>query len=426
MNTMNNNLILTDAQQTALTWMKRGYNTFLTGPAGTGKSTVISLFQLQYPGKIAITSTTGVSALLIRGSTIHSFAGIGLGEESVQTLIRKIKLKPFFVRRWKQVDCIVIDEISMMKPELLEKLNIIAQIFRNNPAPFGGIQLILTGDFAQLPPVYIDEDEANRKFCFESPIWPKLIEKTVHLIEIVRQSDAVFRKCLLEIRLGNISKETINIIKSRLLENGIKSVEPRNGILPTRLFSRRNDVQSINNKCTAKLKAKGNKVQIYHAIVQGLNETVKEKINKSCPVPSELELVVGAQVMLVFNVDTAGGLVNGSRGVIIELDDMGPTVRFLNGREEQIGPTKWEFIENDKVVSFKSQIPFITAYACTIHKTQGATLDYAMVDAGPSVFEFGQIYTALSRVRTLEGLLLLKFDPDKIACHPKVFDFYTK
>lgn len=417
------NMILTDAQQTALKLMKQGYNVFLTGPAGTGKSTVISIFKSQYMNKIAITSTTGVSALLIKGTTIHSFAGIGTGEESVQTLLQKIKRMPFLVKRWKNIDCLIIDEVSMMKPELLEKLDTIAKTLRSTLLPFGGIQLILTGDFAQLPPVYLDN---KPKFCFESIIWPVLVEKTVHLTEIIRQTDKQFRECLLEIRLGDVSQESIDIIKTRLLEDGFRSVPVKNGIIPTRLFSRRRDVQLINNKCVAKLKDKGNKVQNYIATVKGVNEAVKDKINKSCPAPTELELVVGAQVMLVFNVNVGEGLVNGSRGVVVALDELGPTVRFLDGRELLIGSITWEFMENDKVVATKSQIPFIVAYACTIHKTQGATLDYAVIDAGPTVFQCGQIYTALSRVRSLDGLFLLKFDPEKIACNPKVKEFYQK
>jgi len=428
-----NTIELSKRQKIALDLLKKGYNVFLTGPGGTGKSTIIKIFKQwceENNKNIALTSTTGVSALLINGTTTHNFAGIGLGEDSVDCLINKVLSNKFIVYRWNSTKVLVIDEISMMKPELLEKLNQIAQVVRNNANPFGGIQMVLTGDFAQLPPVYIDEKE---KFCFESPIWSQIVEKTVHLNEIMRQQDKVFQKCLSEIRLGHVSSETIEILNSRVIGN--VQVQKINGILPTRLFARKRNVEEINQKNLERLKEAGNETKIFTATTKVINKRMNEispafreglcnKLNKSCPAPNRLELVVGAQVMLNFNYCIESKLVNGSRGVIVRFTEGIPVVRFITGGEIPVTPVTWILKENNTLSVEKTQIPLIVAYACTIHKVQGATLDLAIIDAGPSVFQFGQIYTALSRVRTLEGLYLLKFDKEKIRCHPKVEKFY--
>ncbi len=424
---------LNKKQKVALDLLIKGYNVFLTGPGGTGKSTIIKIFKQwcdDNERKIALTSTTGVSALLINGTTTHTFAGIGIGEDSVERLIDKILANKFVAYRWKSTAVLVIDEVSMMKPELLEKLNQIGQVVRSDPRPFGGMQVVLTGDFAQLPPVYIDEPE---KFCFESSVWTQLVEKTVHLKEIMRQKDKVFQECLSEIRLGCVSEKTKKILESRVIGN--VQVQKINGILPTRLFARKRNVEEINQKNVKRLKEAGHETKVYTATLKVTNKRMNEisssykeglynKINKSCPAPNQLELVVGAQVMLNFNYCIESQLVNGSRGVIVSFSGGYPIVRFIGGGEVQIAPVKWILKENDTLSVEKEQVPLIVAYACTIHKVQGATLDLAIVDAGPSVFQFGQIYTALSRVKTLEGVYLLKLDTSKIKCHPKVEKFY--
>lgn len=425
---------LNSKQKVALDLLSKGYNVFLTGPGGTGKSTIIKIFKEQCDLnqiKIALTSTTGVSALLIGGTTTHTFAGIGIGEDTVDNLINRVMSNKFVVYRWQSTKILVIDEISMMKPELLEKLNQIGQVARNSAEPFGGMQIVLTGDFAQLPPVYIDEET---KFCFESPIWSYIINKTVHLTEIMRQKDSVFQKCLSEIRLGEVTEETEKILNNRVIGN--VKIEKVDGILPTRLFSRKNNVEEINRKNLQRLKGDGNetktftaKWKIINTKLNDISESYKaglyEKINKRCPAPNKLELVVNSQVMLNFNYSYESKLVNGSRGVIVKFASNGyPIVRFIGGGEVLIEPIKWTMKENNTLSVVKEQVPLIVAYACTIHKVQGATLDLAIVDAGPSVFQFGQIYTALSRVKTLEGLYLLHLDISKIKCHPKVMQFY--
>ena len=424
---------LNTKQLKALELLKDGYNVFLTGPGGTGKSTVIKIFKQWCENnyrRIAITSTTGVSALLINGTTIHSFAGIRTGEDPVDKLIEGIKARKFVNYRWRATKVLVIDEISMMKPELLEKLDSIGKAIRNNPNPFGGLQVVLTGDFAQLPPVYIDEEE---KFCFQSPLWKTLVQKTVHLTEIMRQKDKIFQRCLSEIRLSNVSETTLEILQTRLVSTC--QIQKINGILPTRLFARKRNVEEINNKHLQRLRDDGAETVTFEAETKVINTKFQKipdsykdglikKINRSCPAPDKLELVVGAQVMLNYNYCIEDGLVNGSRGVLSKIIGDVPVVRFLDGAEIPIAPVVWELREDDSLCVQKKQIPLIVAYACTIHKVQGATLDLAIIDAGPNIFQYGQIYTALSRVKSLDGLYLLKLDPERIRCHPKVLEFY--
>ena len=422
--------MLTDDQQKAFQAMCGGKNVFVTGPAGCGKSFVIQKFAQhcdQQGRHLALTALTGVAALHIGGRTLHSWAGIGLGKRHARDLVLKIKLDRRALRRWTRTQTLVIDEVSMLSPQLLEKLDTIGREVRGNPwKPFGGIQVILTGDFCQLPPVKCN------KFCFESPMWNSIIDQTVYLHKIIRQTDPLFQKCLSEIRMGQCSPETEKILRQcmhRRLSNNL-------GIVPTKLYSTRRDVDRINQAEIEKLKQAGHECRTYHGSVNiqtdvDMSERQKQfltkRIEKDCPVPIRLELVVGAQIMLVQNLDVEGGLVNGSRGVVTELYDYSVQVRFLNGCSVKIMPHSWEQHDKETQTTITlSQIPLILAYSGTIHKTQSQTLDYVIVDLGPTIFEYGQAYTALSRVRSLQGLQIESLKTDRIRTHPKVKAFYNK
>jgi len=413
---------LTDCQRKAMDLMVSGENIFITGPGGVGKSLLIKLYRSTFHTKklIGMTSTTGVSALLIGGNTLHSFLGIGLGTGSIDYLYDMIQRNPKKKKIWKKVATLIIDEVSMLSPDLFDKLEVLARMLRENDKPFGGIQLILTGDFFQLPVV------ESTKLCFEAESWNKCITNIIELTEIIRQTDVSFQTCLNELRLGKISKESKNLLQSRV---GAK-LENNSGIKPTKLYSTNSKVDDINNKELDKLLDDDRDIyqfkmncKYYGSLYN--REKIVEKYKKNCLFSDEIQLCVGAQVMLVYNIDTEGGLVNGSRGIITSFIQDRPVVKFLEGREEIVDFNVWNFEEDGELIMTIKQIPLKLAWAFTIHKIQGSTLDFVELDL-TNIFEYGQAYVALSRVRKIEGLSLSGIDFSRIKAHPKALDFYEK
>lgn len=404
-----------------------GESVLLTGSAGTGKTYVIKKFYYKYKHekKIGLTSMTGTSAVVLGGRTLHSFLGIGLAFGSGETVYKRIMSGPaYFKNVWKDFEVLIIDEVSMMDPELFDKLEYVARRIRKSEKPFGGIQLILSGDFCQLP--CINKNKEDNVFCFEAKTWKECIKHTYILKEIVRQKETELQDCLNEARFGKLSKESIKLLKGR--EN-VELEAEKNGIIPTRLYAVNRSVDAINQEEFEKLP--GDLVYEYEMNVEGTeNESEKEKYMKMCIAPRVLQLSVGAQVMLLKNLGVSVGLCNGSRGRVIRFDEEDqPRVKFCNGMEVTISEESWDFeIEKGKekikrVIKVK-QHPLKLAYAISIHKSQGMTLDCVEVDL-KDVFECGQAYTALSRVRTLEGLRIKNFDANFIQVHPKVVSFYN-
>lgn len=409
---------LNNKQNIAFSYMVQGKNIFLTGPGGTGKSAIIKLFKKLYNSSkiIAMTSTTGTSALLLNGTTLHSYLGIGTGDDTVEKLVDKINKWKWLRNRWCNLQCLIIDEISMLDPILFDKLENIARIIRKNSLVFGGIQLILSGDFLQLPCVGTD------KFCFQAQSWELCIEHTIYLTDIIRQGDSVFQNCLNNVRLGNITPEVYDILEScrgKVLNNSF-------GIIPTKLYSTNYDVDRVNNIELDKLSQDGRQFYEYTMDIklQGNNRlNVAEKYKKYCNASENLQLCEGAQVILLKNLDLSNGLVNGSRGIVLSFIDDFPKVKFLNGMEIVITPELWEIKENDKVVMYIEQIPLKVAYALSIHRGQGCTLDYVQVDLS-NIFEYGQGYVALSRVKNLSGLSIIDIIYEKIKAHPIAVEYY--
>jgi len=406
---------LNKKQQQAYDLMVQGRNVFITGGGGVGKSWLVKYFAENTYKNIAITSTTGVSSLLIGGSTIHSFLGIGLGRDPVNKLVNNIRKKTFYRKRWETLDILVIDEISMLNPELFDKLNETAQILRRSARPFGGIQVILSGDFCQLPCV----DSVS--FCFDAECWSQVIKNVIHLDEIIRQKDQDFQECLNEIRLGNKPENVRNIIDKRV---GIK-FDKKDEIKPTKLYPLNRSVDRVNDKKLDKLINKN--ATEYEYNLEFVNNTRRnmdrDKMARYCLAPQTLKLTENCQVMLIYNLDHESGLVNGSRGVVTRFEEDLPVVKFMNGIEKTIDFHTWEITERDKVIATLSQIPLRLGYAFSIHKSQGCTLDYAVIDLS-NIFEYGMGYVALSRVKSLEGLSIKSIDWDKIECHPKAIEFY--
>jgi ATP-dependent DNA helicase PIF1 len=367
---------------------------------------------------IGITSTTGTSAILLAGTTLHSFLGIGYGRESVEVLYSKIMKRPHIRKRWIDLDCLIIDEISMLDPDLFDKVEILARKIRQSLRPFGNIQLILSGDFLQLPCVGTDT------FCFEADSWDRCVTNTIYLTEIIRQDDKMFQTCLNKVRIATIDEEVRNLLDSR---KGVVLTN-EHGIKPTKLFPTNYDVDRINNMELDKLALEGVEFYQYDMDIKVVSsvsnkQAVIERFKKNCTAKDELQLCVGAQVMLLKNLDLDNGLCNGSRGVVTKFIDEKPVVKFLNGQERVIMDEIWEVEENDKPILRAIQIPLKVAYAISIHKSQGDSLDYAEIDLS-SIFECGQAYVALSRIKNIEGLSVIDIDYDKIKAHPKALEFY--
>jgi ATP-dependent DNA helicase PIF1 len=367
---------------------------------------------------IVITSTTGTSALLLNGTTLHSFLGIRTGRESIESMVVDIQKKPHVSKKWRTVECLVIDEISMLDPDLFDKLEHMARIIRKNTRPFGGIQLVVSGDFLQLPCVGTD------MFCFQAESWARCIPETVYLTEIIRQRNITFQTCLNSIRIGIINTEVKDLIMSRV---GTTCVNKYN-ITPTKLYSSNYEVDNINNIELDNL-ARDERQFYEYTMDINVSPSVKkqfimEKIKKNCNAQENIQLCVGAQVMLLKNLDLDSGLANGSRGVISKFINDLPMVIFLNGVSRIIDISTWEITENGKSIVTMTQIPLKVAYAISIHKSQGCSLDCIEIDLG-NVFEYGQAYVAISRVKSLEGLSIIRVDFDKIRAHPIAVEYYN-
>ena len=408
-------------QRKAYNLMYQGCNIFITGGGGVGKSFLLKRFVYHYRKikKIGITSMTAISSLLIKGRTLHSFLGIGLGTNSIQMMEQKIMRKKLYRDRWQKTEVLMIDEISMMSVALFEKLEALARLVRKNNKAFGGIQLILSGDFCQLPAINTD------KFCFESKKWDECIDQTIYLTEIIRQKDKTFQSVLQSLRMGHITPE----VKRVLGECMNRKLKSKNSIKPTRIYSLNKNVNHINLKKLQKLKKKRDgelrEYTLEYKIHKKKDAYKGFKFLKNLPVNEHLILTIGAQVMLVHNLHPKEGLVNGSRGVVIGFNNGFPVVRFLNGIEKKIEYHTWEFEEDEKILGYGMQIPLRLAYAATIHKLQGSTIDYAILHLD-SIFEYGMGYVALSRVRSLDGLSIRSMDISKFQAHPKAVEYYTK
>ena len=437
---------LNEEQRTALDKILQGESIFLTGPGGAGKSYLLESLQeeFKYIGKVlALTALTGCAALLLgsHAKTLHSWAGIGLGKGDLDPIIRSIVMNGRKKKNWTKTDCLVIDEVSMMTPQLLELLDTVGKRVRKcREKPFGGLQIVLVGDFYQLPPV----SNENTSYAFKSPIWNQLITSTVCLTKIYRQSDKVFQKVLGEARIGELSDESIEILKGRM-----NLPWKKEKIRPTLLFTRNADVSTINHSHFTKLNGEcktykvrtifpskavpgtldgflKTKTTIIHDLTDEELQWRVDRLDKDAPYEKEVNLKVGAQVMLLINLNQEAGLVNGSRGVVTDFNEEGlPLVLFASSDSSVLIKLHSWKAEGDVNIE-REQIPLRLAYALTIHKAQGASLDSVFIDIGESTFEYGQAYVALSRVRSLNALYVYEFDPKAFRVNPDVKGFYDR
>lgn len=388
---------------------------FFTGSAGTGKSLLLKHIIRALPvSTTAVTGTTGLAGSLLGGCTIHGFAGLGRGDGDLDVMIRYAS-RPDAAFRWRNVSTLIIDEISMMDGKFFDVLELVARKIRRDSSPFGGIQIVVCGDFHQLPPVA--RHASQRSFCFEARSWSSCIQHCIELKQVFRQSDLYFVDVLGDVRKGLLSH--VDLMDKLSMCSRPLNVD--DGILPTKIYTHRVDVDSINSK---ELDALPGRVSVYHARDSGDGGI----LDLSCPVSRTISLKVGAQVMLTRNISSRKGLVNGSRGVVVKLSSTGlPYVRFVAQSSDEsvlIERETWNIRVGGRVVASRTQVPLVLAYAITVHKSQGMSLDKVEISL-ERAFEAGMAYVALSRAKTMEGLRICgSVAQQSLEADQKVVQFY--
>lgn len=436
-------------------------NIFITGPAGTGKSYLIKTIvndAEKKEKKIKVCAMTGCAAILLqcKATTLHMFSGIGLANKDNASIIEELFTKKRTkLKNWRKLDILIIDEVSMMSLKILLLLDEIAKKINKNDKPFGGIQVIFTGDFYQLSPVFNNEKEREASmYCFQHPLWNQIFPKENQIVlqTIFRQNDKMILKILKYVRKGQITNNTIKALESRIFNKDKLNLIKKEKIL-TILSPIKRDVDLINLNEYSNLKSDiENTYNIKYIDLNALdnikdidfdankaNELFQLYINSNPFIKKEyeflanniladnnLKLKIGTHVMCIVNLNLYGTfqIANGSQGIVVDFNNENlPYVKFNNIEKPiLITPYTWKSEHNKRVGV--SQLPLIYAWAITIHKSQGVTLENAIIDIGSNIFADGQTYVALSRVKSLEGLYLTHFDYKKIKCNPLVKRFY--
>lgn len=399
-------------QNEALELLKMGKNIFLTGAAGSGKTYVLNQY-IQYLKSHeiphAVTASTGIAATHLQGMTIHSWSGIGIKDDLDRKDLEKLKKNSRIKQHYEKAKVLIIDEISMLHPHQLDMVDQVAKYILKNDEPFGGMQVILCGDFFQLPPVSNTTTD-EKSFAYESIAWQNADFHVCYLQEQHRQTNDELLTILNDIRSGTAGEHTKVPLRTRYKK------EPEGDIKATKLYSRNINVDSINERELEKI----DREEISFPMETKGNNKLIDGLKKSCLAPEELRIKVGAQVMFIKN-DPMGRYVNGTRGVVIGYHKQHgwPVVRTVNNKTITAYPEDWKFEDNGKVRATLSQVPLRLAWAITIHKSQGMTLDAAEMDLGDT-FEPGMGYVALSRVRKLNGLKLMNLNEMALRVHPKI------
>jgi len=436
----------------------QGKNLFITGPGGVGKTRLIHNF-VDYTYKnaqttnnidkmISVCAMTGTASLLLncKARTLHSWSGLKLAKGERGAIIANVLRNRNAKAAWKACKILIVDEVSMMSLKIFELCEEIARIVRRSSQPFGGIQVIFTGDFFQLPPVGNTGDPDSERFCFESPKWQIVFPKENHieLTTMFRQTDPKYIEILSQVRRGQITEENSALLSERVKPG--YNAEKHHGCVLTKLFPIRSKAEYVNQSMFAKIDApihcsdytrimnmdsyvENGKPIPSELLVSCMQLSSKERdyeldrLLASAGCAEKLELKVGAAVMCTFNIDMDLGICNGSQGVIVEITSDGvPIVKYSNGVRMPMKKHTWQ--SDDYPTLAIMQIPLCLAWALTIHKIQGASMSMAEMDLGNAIFEYGQTYVALSRIRTLDGLYLSSFMPNKIKANPKVVAFY--
>lgn len=421
-----------------------GNNLFITGGGGVGKSYLLNKLKEHYKNTLAITSTTGISALNVGGQTLHSWSYVGICDKPVDETVHKIYHNPIAYKKIILAEKLAIDEISMLDNLTMDYISNVLKKIRENEKPFGGIQIILVGDFFQLPPVGLEQIE-EKDFCFKTNTWKELDLTTVYLKKVHRQKDIDYINALNNIRIGKTNIADLAVFYKRDVEPNLTLNKDLLQIFPTNASA-----EAYNKNCFNEIDAESHLFVSTDYIYKYEDDEngrrilfdVKSKkefsiadfncmkmFDNNCKALRRLELKVGCRVMLLKNLDTKKGLVNGSCGTVSNIskeasDNKEVIVKFDNGLELTIQPAEFSYQQDGKVKIERVQIPLTLAYAITVHKSQGMTFDNLVVNMD-RIFDYGQAYVALSRTKTLEGLTLKGFNHNLIAANDEVVEFYT-
>jgi len=406
-------------QKEAFKILNSGHNVLLTGAAGSGKTYLLNKYinSLREQGiAVAITASTGIAATHLGGRTIHSWSGIGIKDELTRKDLQNLAKKTYLKKQFEKTEVLVVDEISMLSAYHLDMINLVCQTMKKNSLPFGGIQVILSGDFFQLPP--INRNSNKIKFINRAEVWPEMDIRVCYLTDQYRQSDKIFSTLLNNLRLNKLGEEGLKLLKSRISENQ----KEYSSMKITKLYTHNIDVDRVNQLELDKIEAEE---KIYQMTSQGEENLIKV-LEKNCLAPQKLVLKKGALVMFVKNkfVNDRVVYVNGSIGLVIGFNvNYYPRVRLHSGDVIDVVPDSWQINDNNEQVLAKiNQLPLRLAWAITIHKSQGMTLDEAVIDLSQS-FSYGMGYVALSRLKNLEGLHLLGINDLACQVDPQILQY---
>jgi ATP-dependent DNA helicase PIF1 len=400
-------------QETALGILKTGASVFLTGSAGTGKTYVLNQYVdfLKRAGVVyAVTASTGIAATHIGGMTIHSWSGLGIKNVLTPYDIDLIESKQYLYKRLTKTQVLIVDEVSMLHASQLSMLDMLLRSVRKNESPFGGMQVIFCGDFFQLPPIVKQREVDVADFVFTSPVWRELDPVVCYLTHQYRQNEGNLLLILEAIRSGDLDDGVYELLEAR---------KDKVHELPfTRLYTHTLDVDAENLRELEKLNTEE---RVFTMTSSGKDALVLGLI-KNCLAPEILKLRIGARVMFVKN-DPEYTYMNGTLGTVTGYSKENlPIVLLENGKTLTVSPVDWSLEEDGKVRASINQIPLRLAWAITIHKSQGMSLDRAEIDLSKA-FTFGQGYVALSRLRTLEGISLSGFSQKALMMHPEVMEY---
>jgi hypothetical protein len=403
-------------QSEAFQLLTMGKNVFLTGAAGAGKTYVLNQY-INYLKKnqveVAITASTGIAATHLQGTTIHSWSGIGIKETLTAQDFKKLDTNKRVKKNFRIVKVLIIDEISMLHRYQLDLVDAVSRHFLDSSKPFGGLQVVLCGDFFQLPPVSTASIEVEKHFAFQASAWEQADFHVCYLHEQHRQGSDPLITVLNNIRSGTAGEHTKVPLRTRYKK------EPEGSTKATKLYARNVNVDAINASELAKLPTEEKTFTMqtkgFRALIEGLK--------KSCLAPEHLILKKGAEVMFIKN-DPQGKYVNGTRGVVLNFDgDEGwPIVRTYDNKIICACPEDWTYEEHHIIRAKITQVPLRLAWAITIHKSQGMTLDAAEMDLGDT-FEPGMGYVALSRLRSLSGLKIMNLNEMALQVHPLILQY---
>lgn len=406
------NIELSPEQSSALDLLRSGENVFLTGGAGSGKSFLIRQFMRELdPKEMPILASTGAAAVLLGGRTFHSFFGLGIMEGGADATYERASKDKRLMSRLRKVEGVIIDEISMIPGQALMIAEALSQRARESKLPWGGMRVIAVGDFAQLPPV---THTGQRDWCFLNGVWEVSGFQTVMLSHNQRVSDNLFLDVLSDVRHGKVTERVREFLNEHVQDHD----EDDPG---TRLFPRKINAEKFNERKLAEI----DETEVVIESIYSGSERHIETLKKASPIAEKLILKIGCQVMFLQN-DPQRRWVNGTRGSVVDITADQITVRKDRGREVQVSKSSFAIQDAEgNIMAQVEQFPLTLAYATTIHKSQGATLDDLWCDLS-QLWEPGQAYVALSRLRSAKGLHLIGWNPRSIIVDPKVLQFYKQ